>query len=270
MLFAFELPQVVAIEHENSIDAAQGKRIRFAADLDQQGSNDRHGDRQLEDEPRAPADTAGHAHRAAHRVHHALNDVEPDTAAGDLGDIFLGRESGQKQEVEQLGLAQSSRDPGRGQATLDDLGAEPVEIDAPAVIGQDDLEHARAMARLQVNDASRRLARRLALVGRFQPMVERIANQMVERRLEPIENVAVDARRLTDDFKLRLLAQLTRQIAHQPWESLDAIGRSAASGWPVPRDAAGSKYPRSIARIPRSPRRSRRAAASPGPLAPWI
>ena len=47
--------------------------------------------------------------------------------------------------------------------------------------------------------------------GRFQAMVERIADQVVQRCLQPIENIAVDAGRCTDDFESSLLAQLARR-----------------------------------------------------------
>ena len=52
---------------------------------------------------------------------------------------------------------------------------------------------------------------------------------MVERRLEPIEDVAVDAGGLTDDLEPRLLAELTSQVADQAWKAAHAIGQ-----WPHP------------------------------------
>ena len=151
VLLALELAQVVAVEHEDAVDPAQGEGIGLAGDLDEQGTDDRHGDRQLEHEPRSLAGPAGDADRAAHCVHHALNHVEPDAAAGDLGDLLLGREPGQEEEIEQLGLAQPGSHRGGGQSALDDLGAEPLQVDATAVVGKDDLEHPRAMARLQAD-----------------------------------------------------------------------------------------------------------------------
>ncbi len=229
VLFTLELAQVIAVEHENAIDPAQGKGIRLAGDLDEQGTDDRHSDRQLEHKSRSLAGAAGNADRAAHRVHHALNHIKPDAAAGDLGDVLLGREPREEEKIEQLGLAEPGGHRGGGQPTLDDLGAQSLQVNAAAIIGKDDLEHPRSMARLQADGPDRGLAGCAAVVRRFETMVQCIADQMVERRLEPIEDVAVDAGGLTDDLKPRLLAELTSQVTNQAWEAAHAIGQ-----WPHP------------------------------------
>ena len=60
-------------------------------------------------------------------------------------------------------------------------------------------------------------------------MVECVTDQMIERCLEPIENIAVDAGGLADDLKSRLLAQLTSQVTNQTRETPHAVGQ-----WPHP------------------------------------
>ena len=61
---------------------------------------------------------------------------------------------------------------GGGQPLLDDLGAEPLQVDAPAVVAEDDLEHPRAVAGLQPDGPRRVLARGSALLGRLEPVVQ--------------------------------------------------------------------------------------------------
>ena len=222
---ALELADLLAVDHQDAVDPAQGEGVGLAGDLDQQGTDDRDGDRQLEDEPRPLAGPAGDPDRAPHRMHHVLHDVEPDAAAGDLGDLLLGREAGQEEEVEQLGLAEPTGHRGGGQPALDDLGAEPLEVDAAAVVGEDDLEHPRAVAGLQADGRHRRLAGGAALVGRLDAVVQGIADQVVERRLEPVEDVAIDAGGLAVDLESRLLAQLPGHVADQPREAADAVGQ---------------------------------------------
>ena len=215
MLLALELVQVLAVEHENAVDPVQGEGIRLAGDLHEQGTDDRHGDRQLEHEPRPLAGPAGDPDRAPHRVHHALDHVEPDAPAGDLGDLFLGREAGQEEEVEQLGLA------------------EPAAI--AAVVSPRSTTLARSRSRSMPRPSSlrmicsiparwrasrrigphRRLAGRAAVLGHLEAVVQRVADQVVERRLEPVEDVAVDAGGLADDLEPRLLAELAGQVADQ-------------------------------------------------------
>ena len=75
----------------------------------------------------------------------------------------------------------------------------------------------------------RRLAGRAAIVRHFDAVVECVADQVVERRFEPIEDVAVNAGGLTDDLKPRLLAELTSQVADQTRKPADTIGQ-----WPHP------------------------------------
>ena len=59
VLFALEFAQVVAIEHENTVDPAQRECIRLAGDLDEQGADDRDRNWQLEHEPCSLAWAAG-------------------------------------------------------------------------------------------------------------------------------------------------------------------------------------------------------------------
>ena len=108
---------------------------------------------------------------------------------------------------------------------LHDLGSKPLQVDAPAVVAQHDLQHPRAMAGFQPDGARRVLTRGPALLGRFQPMVQRIADQVIERRFEPVEDVAIDPGRLTHHLELRLLAKLPSDVADQAREAADAVGQ---------------------------------------------
>ena len=58
-------------------------------------------------------------------------------------------------------------------------------------------------------------------------MVERVADQVVQRGFELFEDVAGDPRRLADDLELRLLAQLAREVADQTGEPAQAVGQRA-------------------------------------------
>ena len=56
-------------------------------------------------------------------------------------------------------------------------------------------------------------------------MVQRVANQMIERCFETVEDVAVDAGGLADDLESGLLAKLSGQVANQPWKAADSVGQ---------------------------------------------
>jgi hypothetical protein len=79
--------------------------------------------------------------------------VQADAAAGDLGDGVAHGEAGQEQELEQLGLGELRRHAFGRQAALDDGLAHALQVDAAAVVGHADLQHAGGVARLQ-HDAS--------------------------------------------------------------------------------------------------------------------
>ena len=162
-------------------------------------------------------------------MHHALHDVKADAPPRYLGDLLLGRETGKEQEVEQLGLAQPAGHWRGGEPFFHNLGSKPLKVDPPSVVAEHDLEHPRAVAGFQPDRARRVLAHGFALIGSFQPMIERIADQMIERRFETVQNVAIDPGRLTHHLELRLLAKLTSHIADQARKAADAVGQGPHS-----------------------------------------
>ena len=56
-------------------------------------------------------------------------------------------------------------------------------------------------------------------------MIQSIANEMIERCFETVENVAVDAGGLTHNLESGLLAKLSGQVADQPWKATDSISQ---------------------------------------------
>ena len=174
-------------------------------------------------EPRASSRLRADPNHAADRPGHVLDDVEPDASAGDLGHGLLGREAWQKEEFEQLGLTQSGGHLGRGQPFADDLVAERGRVDPPTVVGHGDLEHPRAVAGLQADHAGRVLADGDSLVRGLDGMVEGVADQVVERGLELVEDVAVDPGVLASDLELDLLAQVAGDLADHPGEASDPL-----------------------------------------------
>ena len=69
------------------------------------------------------------------------------------------------------------------------------------------------------------LAGGAALLGQLEAVVQGVADQVVERRLEPVEDVAIDAGGLTGNLEPSLLAQLPGHVADQPREAADAVGQ---------------------------------------------
>ena len=141
------------VEHENAVDPAQRKGIWLAGNLNQESTDHRDGDRQLEHESGSLTGPCIDPDKAADCSHHVVNHVEPDTAAGDFGYVFLGREPRKEQEFEQFRLAELRGDRRRGQLTLDDLGSQPFQVDSATIVTQNDLEHPRPMASFEPDGA---------------------------------------------------------------------------------------------------------------------
>ena len=163
-------------------------------------------------------------HRAADRAGHLVNDIESHAAAGKLRDGRCGRETGQEQKTQQFRFAHGRYQVGAAEAALDNFASHALEIDAASVVLDGDDEHAGPVSRFQPEDAAFRLARGAALLGRFKAVIDGVAQQVRQRSLQLVENVAVHLRRLSADFQTNLLVQKTGEIADHPREALHAVG----------------------------------------------
>jgi hypothetical protein len=135
-----------------------------------------------------------------------------------------------QQEIEQFVVRQACGRLRIGKLPLDDGRAHRVEVDARAVIAHADEQLARAMAGFQDQRGFSRLAICEALFGRFDTMVERVAQQMAERRVEHIEDVAIDLRRFADDRKAHPFAERAREVTH---DARIGVGRVAERAHPA-------------------------------------
>ena len=61
-------------------------------------------------------------------------------------------------------------------------------------------------------------------------MIHGVAQQMGQGRLQPLENVAIDLRVLTQNLKLHFLAQRAGQITHHARKPADPIAKRAHAG----------------------------------------
>ena len=90
VLAAFEHPDQRFSQDQNPVDPVQREGVRLARDRHEKGADDRHRDRQLEGEPSPLPHHRADPDHAADAPDHALNHVEPDASAGNLGDLVLG------------------------------------------------------------------------------------------------------------------------------------------------------------------------------------
>ncbi len=140
------------------------------------------------------------------------DDVESDAAARDLGDRVARREAGQQRESGDLGVARRRVD--LEQAAFQRLLADVVQIEAASVVGdlhRDDLATARDGQR----DAPfARLAERFALAGRFETVVDGIAQDVQQRIDELVQHVDVDEDVGAGDDERGLFVGRRGRLAH--------------------------------------------------------
>ena len=85
---------------------------------------------------------------------HVLHHVQADAAAGDFGDILLEGEARQEEKLEQLGLGELlGHVAGVASRLRHDRLAHALQLDAGAVVGDRDQQHAGAVARFEANRA---------------------------------------------------------------------------------------------------------------------
>ncbi len=111
------------------------------------------------------------------------------------------------------------------QAAFDGPRSHPVCIDPTPVVPNLDQQVPGLTAQADAHLAIFRLARRGALVDGFQPMVERIAEQVLQGRLQPFKHSAVDFDAITCDIEIRQFAQLGAQLAHDAVQTRHHAGK---------------------------------------------
>ncbi len=223
----FERIDLLPRKPDDARDERERKRVRLAADLCEHRAQDRKRDGKLQLKGRAESRDRRDTHGAADVPDHVLHGIQADTAAGDVRDPILQRKSRQEQEFEQLSVGQRVGRFGIDELSLDHTRAQALQVDATSVVGDHDVEVARAVMRLDSEKALGPLAGRAPLFGRFDAVIEGVAEKVAERRLELSENVAIDLRRLSRYFQLHLLAKRAGQIAHKSRKPLHAIAEWA-------------------------------------------
>ena len=216
-------------EAHGAVDAVQGDPEDAPAGAHEQRRHDREGQRQADLGGRALAGLGGQQDLAAQLADLGPHGVHAHAAAGDVvGLLARGEARGEEQldrarHVDPVGLLlRDHPDPDR-------LGGDRRRIHAATVVGHGDDHVAAGVAGRDPHRADGRLAGRLAVGGRLEPVVERVAHEVHERVAERVDHGAVELGVLADELELDLLAELARQIAHEAREAQeDGLDRDHA------------------------------------------
>ena len=125
-----------------------------------------------------------------------------------------GREAGQKDHLQQLALGQQSGALGGDQPALDGLGANLVDGDAGAVVGDLDDDVAALLDGAQRKRAFGILARGLAHLRRLDAVIQRVAHRVGQRVLDGLQQALVELGLLALHLQVHAAAQRLRKVAH--------------------------------------------------------
>ena len=157
----------------------------------------------------------------AHGDHLGANDVHADAAAGELGHGVGGGKAGREDQVGELGVAGLG---GRVDEVLGlGLGADPVEIEAGAVVAELDADFVAFVRKRDDDRSGRILARGRARRRCLDAVRDAVAQQVLEGARHPVEDAAIDLDRAADDVEADLLAAFLGGEADDP---VEAVGQA--------------------------------------------
>ncbi len=180
----------------------------------------RHGERQRQEqvEARPLAGLRMHVDAAAERDDLAAHDVHADAAAGDLRERRRRRKAWLKQAFDEL--VDRRLRIGLHEAERNRTFAHALEIDAAAVVRDLDRDFIADLAHGQRDLAGLRLPRGHARGTRLDAVIERVAQQVLERADELLEDRAVELGLRAVDFQVGALVELARGLAQNPVQPL--------------------------------------------------
>ena len=200
-------------------DRRHRHHVGLAADPDDHAVHHRERQRQGELDRHAAAALRLERYAAAEVLNIAANDVHADAAAGNVGDLFGGGESGQENQIVDLVFGEhASRltNPWSRAFFEDALG-----IDARAVVADFNDDAAAAMFGGKADGAFFGLAGRRRSSGILDAVIDRVADDVGQRIAQTLDDRSVDLGVFADHFETDFLSGLRRQFADQPRHALE-------------------------------------------------
>ncbi|OIQ82611.1 hypothetical protein GALL_355940 [mine drainage metagenome] len=226
------------LDAHDAVDQVRRHRVDAVADAQQHDLRHRGGQRQHQREGAAAPRRRLHFDAAAERARVVAHDVESDAAAGHrVGFAHAGKAGAEDQLVQLRGVGLRV---GREQAEAARTRGDRRVVEPGAVVSHRDAHFAAFLAHAQAHRSGRRLARGGALRRRFQPVRDRVAQQVVEGAGHSIQHAAVDLDGAADDVERDRLARVLAGLAHRAVQALgDAVELDHARAQQIALQVAG-------------------------------
>ncbi|MNV33560.1 hypothetical protein D3C71_1249310 [compost metagenome] len=210
--------------------AGQRQRVDVLAGLHQQGGQDRQGERHADQEAAATAQFGLDLDLAAEFADARLHHVHAHAATGNVSHFLLGGEAGQEHQVQALLAGQAGGGFRIDQALLARFLAQPLGVDAGAVVLHFDADVVAFLLCRQAHVAHPRLALRFAQVRHFHAMVDGVADQVHQRVGQRFDQVAVELGLCADQFQVHFLLQRTCNVARHLREAREHLADRLHAG----------------------------------------
>src|SRR6266851_2710878 len=204
-------------------DGRERDSEKTAADAEKQSLNTRKSERRAELNRCSAAFLRRNVYGALEAVEDGSNDIHADATARYFRYFGSGAESRFENEIESFLIGQALRLFGFQDSFFNGARTQLSSVDAAAVVADfnDDL---RALVKsVEIDGATCRLAGSQALVGRFDAMVNRVADEMHEGFGKSVKNALVEIGVLARKFQGHILAALLGNVADDAREAAEEL-----------------------------------------------
>ena len=206
---------------DDLVDVVQRNRVDLLEDPHQQARHDRQRQGEADGERGSLAGGGTDVHAAAQVLDPVLDDVHAHAPPRDLGDRLGGAQARMPDERHELAIGQEVGLGCADQPLGDDLAANPLAIDPPAVVADGDDHAVAPMRGLERNRPGAGLAGRFADVGGFQAVIDRVPDHVDERVAQLVDHPLVQLGLLAADLEQDLLARREAEVADDAAEPLE-------------------------------------------------
>src|SRR5690606_6655938 len=202
------------IHMENFVHVGQRQSECLLAEHDHQGRHDCESQWHFDNQASALANGRLDFNTAVELGNLGLYHIHADTTAGHIGNFFLGREAGRKDQVERFGVRQAICSIFVKHASLDCDATQFHGVHTGTIVGDGQENMIALLLGGQYDLPYPRFAIGFAHIRQFNTVIDRVTHQVHQRIGQRFYQVFIQIRVFTDQIQIDFFFQVARQIAH--------------------------------------------------------
>src|SRR5579872_5603193 len=195
----------------------------LAARFNDESRNDRQRERNLYGECRSYVRPRLQFYGAADLLHIGADHVHADSTPGNASDGGCGRKAGRKDQVADFRIRLGGQFALAQQTLFQREGADPLNVETAAVIGNLDDDVAALVAGRQPNPAGSWLAGCKPFSRAFDAVIGAVADEMRQRVLDHLQDLPVEFGIGTVHLEVDVFSKFAAEVAHDPRQFLPRI-----------------------------------------------